>query len=535
MKTKECNFLRRTIRIGIVFIIIAFQIFSNSVVRAADLPGLIPLLANWTPQPGGYTVILINYDPSFQWTIRPGTGQYYFDGQHQITVTGAFAGFPSSLTVASSKPGYTTQSVTITGDVMGMPWNYTPNIQLISQTPNSFSAQITNYDPSLIWQWSETAGDVTLSSTGRLTVSNLKRGQSSTVTLKVSKLGYLTLTSIYTQNSQPPPMNLIPSLGQMTANNQTISLPVTNFDNYFEWSVTSTAGTPAIDRNTGLITLGGLTASQVAKVTIVDSYGGQTIGQASFLAYLSPAALNLKPQFGSPQANLNGFQVQISNYDPFFSWNVSSNLGNANVDSRGLITVTNMQPGQTATVNVSSSIQGASASYNTITVPDWPSQGLALEVTDVRQTADGFTFKINDYNRFYDYQGSTDQGQLNINTNGQGSVSGLGAGQKAHVLLNVGKNGITINSAQVDSAAVLDVNLVLPDVPIPSAKPIQKKNVTPKASQQSMTGHSKSATKTKPINTSSKPIITIICLKGSVHKFVTSVSPKCPAGFNKQN
>ena len=138
----------------LAILVVVFAAGTVNTPAHADNPALVPFLANWTPQPGGYTVVLVNYDSSYQWTFTPSTGQYYFDGQHQITVTGALGGFPSTLTVTTNKSGYATGTAKITGNVIGLPWNYTPSIQAGSQSATGFTAQITNYDSSKIWQWS---------------------------------------------------------------------------------------------------------------------------------------------------------------------------------------------------------------------------------------------------------------------------------------------------------------------------------------------------------------------------------------------
>jgi hypothetical protein len=522
--------MRNAVRILIFSLCAAF--LSPTPSQAVDQPGLVPAFANWVPQPGGYTVTIFNYDSSFQWTFTPASGQYYFDGQHQITVTGAIGGFPSTLTITTSRPGYTTQTIKITGNVIGLPWNFTPNFQLISQTASSYSVQITNFDPSVGWNWTATAGELNGSNTGVLSVSNLKRGQSSTITVTANKIGYLPAVATYTQTSQPPPLNLIPTMGQISANSSTATIPVSNFDSYFDWSVSTSTGSASIDKNSGVVTVAGLTPAQVAKVTVTDSHSGQIVGQTTFLAYLSPAALTVKPVFDTPVAGLRGFQVQISNFNPIFNWSANSSFGNASIDSNGLLTVTNMQPGQSANVNVTSMIQGATPSTNSITVATWPAQGLNLQVQEPRQTADGFNFQISDFNKFYEYQGTTTAGQLSISAGGLGVVTGLPAGQRAHVTLAVGKNGQVINSFEFDSAAVLEVVIAPapePVAPSPASSSISKSLPVKKP----MTSQTKGTTKIQNV-APAKPVITIICLKGAAHKFVTATTPKCPAGFTQQ-
>ncbi len=512
--TKQNNII---LKIGLILSILFGAVTNAGIAHAEDLPGLKAFLANWVPQPGGFTVILVNYDPSYQWTFTAATGQAYFDGNHQITVTGAFAGFSNNLTVTTSKSGYTTVKSVITGDVMGLPWNYAPNIVLSSQSAGGFTAQITNYDPAVIWQWSSTAGDVTLSSTGLLTVWNLKRGQSATITINMSKLGYITLQANYTQTSQPPPLNLIPSIGKLTPSSQSVTVPVTNFDSYFDWAVKSSTGNATIDKNTGVITISGLTATQVARVNVSDLHNGQLIGQTDFYAYTNPAALNLKPAFSEPEINLMSVKFQVANYDSLFNWSVNSSLGVATIDNSGLVTVTNLQPGQNVNVNVISQLQGQNATTASINVSTWPTKGLNLQTNDPNQVGDGFSFQISDYNPFYSYQVQVDGGQISMSSGGLVTVSGLTPGQKAIVTLSISKGIQQLNSAQVTSASLLEVNIA-PITPVASTKPAA----------------AGSSQKKKTISPPAKQVKTIICLKGNSHRFVTAASPKCPTGYKLQ-
>ena len=98
--------------------------------------------------------------------------------------------------------------------------------------------------------------------------------------------------------------------------------------------------------------------------------------------------------------------------------------------------------------------------------------------------------------------------------------------------LAVGKNGQVINSFEFDSAAVLEV--VIAPAPEPVA-PSPASSSTSKSMpvKKPMTSQSKGTTKVQNV-APAKPVITIICLKGAAHKFVTATTPKCPAGFTQQ-
>ncbi len=524
--------------------------------HAADLPGLLPQFSNWIPQNGGYTVNLLNFDSSYLWTFSSASGQVTPDVYHyKLSVTGAAPGLPTTLTVTTSRTGYASQSAQISGDVLGLKWPYTPVVELISQSDDGFTAQIQNYDPSVHWSGIATVGNLSLSNSGVITVSNLKRGQSSTITLSLNKFGYVTEVFPYAATSQPPPLTLVPSVGTPTATGQVVSIPITNFDGYFDWTVTSTAGLASIDKKLGIVSLSGLTLNQIASVTITDSHGGQVIGKTTFLEYLNDSVLTLKPTFDIPVAQIDSFQVQVNNYNPLFTWDVSASAGTATIDSGGLIAVSGLQRGQASTIQVTSYILGGSIATSSLNVSVWPSLGQSLLIGPIHQSSDGFSFQITDFNRFYDYTATVDAGQVSLTGGGFGQVSGLIPGQKAEAIVTIGKSGQNINTTQLLSAAVLEVQImpvVTPTpvpIPLPTPVPLPTRSLTPKPTLvvkkatptlkktipvQVIPPLKKKRSIVTPTSSSLKQEITIICLKGTSHKFVTSTTPKCPDGFVKQ-
>ena len=541
-----------TNKIAAIFLAVGLVVFPNvATVQAADLPGYVPMLANWIPQSGGYTVSLLGYDGSFQWTFSSSSGQVQFNSSVQtITVTGAAPLQMATLNVGTSKSGFTSESAQISGNVLGLNWNYTPSMQLVSQTADGFITQIANFDASIFWSLSATAGKATLGNTGLITVKNLNRGQSTTVTLNMNRFGYATLFATYMQSALPPPLTLIPKMGLMKISGNSILFPVTNFDNYFDWKVTTSLGSAAIDTVSGLVTVTGLTGNQIAKVLVTDFHSGQVIGQTTFLAYLYSSSLILKPAFGTAVADLKGFEVSVTNFDPVFDWTVSADVGSASIDSAGLISVTGMEPGQTSLLTVSSIIDGASASTSTLKVADWPAKGLDLTLSAPNRTGDGFNFQITDYNRFYDYSAESDFGLVSISRGGLGLVSGLIPGRKALVKITVGKNGQVINTSEISSSAYLDLQVAPVAPPIPKTTATPKATSTPKATQKpkpiatpvkTTAAPRKTPPKKKAVVTvrvpspvAKKKSVTLVCLRGLVHKYVTSPSPTCPPGFTKQ-
>ena len=68
----------------------------------------------------------------------------------------------------------------------------------------------------------------------------------------------------------------------------------------------------------------------------------------------APAAIlaALAPTFASPSSTADGFIVQVSNHDSDYTWAVNTSEGSVSISGSGLITVTELTPGLSATVTV---------------------------------------------------------------------------------------------------------------------------------------------------------------------------------------
>ena len=72
----------------------------------------------------------------------------------------------------------------------------------------------------------------------------------------------------------------------------------------------------------------------------------------------SPTGAALTPSFASPSSTADGFIVQVSNHDSDYTWAVNTSEGSVSISGSGLITVTGLTPGLSATVTVTTSRTG---------------------------------------------------------------------------------------------------------------------------------------------------------------------------------
>jgi hypothetical protein len=126
----------------------------------------------------------------------------------------------------------------------------------------------------------------------------------------------------------------------------------------------------------------------------VYTYCGTALNQTQ----LDTASLNGKtrisvcstthsPMFSSPSSYDFRFTVQITDYDPAFTYTVTASTGTVSVSSTGLITVTDLRPDQTVTVTVTTTRAGYASLTGSITgrsqvAPMLPGTKPVLEVSD---------------------------------------------------------------------------------------------------------------------------------------------------------
>ncbi|MDC1117081.1 hypothetical protein OAS73_04285, partial [Luminiphilus sp.] len=188
------------------------------------------------------------------------------------------------------------------------------------------------------WLVSTTVGSATISGTGLITVTGLAPVEGATVTVSTSKINH---------TSQ-----------QADVSGSALSIPTATIS------------------GTGLITVTGLAPGESATVTAVTTRTGYNAGTAdtSGVALTGSA---LTPTFATPTTTADGFTVQVSNYDANFTWSVNTTVGSATISGTGLITVTGLAPGESATVSAVTTRTGynastASASASSVAVPPTP-------------------------------------------------------------------------------------------------------------------------------------------------------------------
>ncbi len=245
--------------------------------------------------------------------------------------------------------------------------------------------------------------------------------------------------------------SLTPTFAALTSTADGFTVQVSNYDAEFTWDVATTAGSASIN-GTGLIAVTGLGAGQSATITVTASRAGFNDGSAEVTGSANVGAA-LTPEFGAVSSTSDGFTVQVSNYDAVYVWEVSASAGSAAIDDSGLITVSDLTPSQSATVNVTASRTGYESGAAEISGTASVGVALTPEFDGVVSTADGFTVQVSNYDAGFTWDVTPTAGTATISSSGLISVVGLTSGQSSVLTVSTTRSGYESGGADISGSA----------------------------------------------------------------------------------
>jgi uncharacterized repeat protein (TIGR02543 family) len=205
-----------------------------------------------------------------------------------------------------------------------------------------------------------------------LIVPNLSNGTSYIFQIRAKNLFG---ASTYSANASATPLGtqVNPTFGPSTSTAAGFTVNVINYDATYTYSVpqfTAGSGTITVGTPTGNIlpiTVTGMTPGSVATISIDN----QKTGFAGGTGVASGSALNAAkvPVIGNIVTLTGGFTAAVTNYDSAFTWNVSSSLGTATINTQGGISVSGVAPSTSVqlTVNATRATYAAGSTQTTVT------------------------------------------------------------------------------------------------------------------------------------------------------------------------
>lgn len=414
---------------------------SASTSASALEAGVAPQFGDLTRTEDGFTAPIDNVDAGASYEVTASRGSVSLaDGV--ITVTGLEPGEEATVTITVSKAGSTDAEQDVTGSALDA--GVAPEFGDLDRTVDGYTVDIDNLDEDASYSAVSTSGTATVEA-GVVTVTGLEPGETATVTVTVTKNGATAASAEATGRALTS--GTAPDLGSVTRTIDGFTVDVDDFDETADYTVTTTTGSATI--TDGIITVTGLEPGQSAWVTLTVTRAGDSPAQASALAFA--LAAGVAPDLGEVTRTADGFTAEIVNVDPDATYTVTSTAGAAMVID-GVVVVTGLEPGGSASVTVTASKEGSADADESVSGTALEA-GVKPEFGDLTRTASGFTVPITNLDGDASYAVSTSAGSAMI-IDGLVVVTGLEPGGSASVTVTVSKAGSTGAAESIAGAAL---------------------------------------------------------------------------------
>jgi titin len=333
-------------------------------------------------------------------TAAPGGAQCTTTGATSCTVTSLSNGTSYTFTVTATNSVGTGSASSASSAVIPTGAALTSTFASPSSTADGFTVQVSNHDSDYTYAATTTAGSVSISNAGLVTVTGLTPGQSATVTITTSRTGYAG-GSADVSGTATTGAALTSTFASPSSTADGFTVQVSNHDSDYTYAATTTAGSVSIS-NAGLVTVTGLTPGQSATVTITTSRTGYAGGSADVSGTATTGAA-LTSTFASPSSTADGFTVQVSNHDSDYTYAATTTAGSVSISNAGLVTVTGLTPGQSATVTITTSRTGYAGGSADVSGTATTGAALTSTFASPSSTADGFTVQVSNHDSDYTY------------------------------------------------------------------------------------------------------------------------------------
>jgi hypothetical protein len=424
---------------------------SNSIVVYAKKPALTPTFGAPVPTYGEYSVQITNYDPAFTWRASSVKGSASIDANGLVSVTNLGANLDDTLVVTTTRTDYVGGTAQVAATAWPLQTALTPQFGTVNEYVGGFDFQITNYDPAFTWQiWSldGNGGDFNIGSDGLVTILNSTPGVSKAVSVYAIRSGFETGRADIT--GIPIGAGLTPELANYRSTANGFTVEITNFDSNFNWSFETELGSAWMPTD-GLIEVDDLNVGEGTFLLVHATRDGYESTTTPF--YGVALSAGLVATFGNIQQIAGGFSTQITNFNSSFTWVVSSTVGTASISDSGLLTVSGLNPGDTADVTIASSADGY---LDAITTYRGVADNTALTplFSAVSRFEGGFSSRLLNFDRTFAWHAQVTAGQVSLDESGNVLVSGLSAGQSATLTVSNSRQFYAVGSGFIVGSAL---------------------------------------------------------------------------------
>ena len=275
-------------------------------------------------------------------------------------VTGLTNGQTVSGTVKATKTGHFDGESPYSGAALEAPKEFTLGTAVPGN--RSFTIPINGYDSD--WDWSQThasVGTATVDASGEtkvVRVTGLDPLQASHVTVIATRVGWID-ASVEADGAADVGGQLDPIFIDKTPTADGFTATIDNYDGDFNWDPTSTLGSAEVKSVGGVhkLVVTGVAPDTDVSATVNTTRHNYDNGTATTSSRSLKAAFIATLQ--NPSRLSGGFTVEIAGYTSRYTWSATvTPSGTATINDQGLVRVTGLQPGQSATLRVMSDRPG---------------------------------------------------------------------------------------------------------------------------------------------------------------------------------
>lgn len=225
------------------------------------------------------------------------------------------------------------------------------------------------------------------------------------------------------------------------------SMQVSNFETFnpsIKWTASTKFGDASIDENGTINVTGNLMVDDVLEVRAsngkyfrIATYSGEGFLQGTIQV----------PQFAPTSTlTLDGFKILITNYDSEKTWSATSSVGDVDIESSGLLVVSNVFAPGVISIQIDVRADGFRSISKTFTYV-MPEITPAPEVTFSSATTSSLKFEITNFNPSFNWTVSSSAGNATLSNSGSVLVTNLQPNQSATITVNVVKAGAQATKA----------------------------------------------------------------------------------------
>ena len=405
------------------------------------------------------TLKIANFDLATSYSFSMyNAGKVALNGSGELVVTNLPECDKSAFLIIAKKDGHSTRTTSVPYELVcsRLP---KPVFGPITSNPTGFTTQIQNYDPTARYSLGvSTASNALASLTpqGLLVVTGMsQRSVGAIIEVSTFKDGFLPGNSYISGFASDVSYTPIFEGPFPTANG--VIMQVKNFDSTLTWYVNlenELPGRAQIDRE-GRITVTPIRPNETVKLEIAASKSGYMVHRSS-ISLVGPAIQTpqaaLTPTFSPATSAASGFTSQITNYDPNFTWSASTTAGSVSISGSGLVAVSSLVAGQSATVTIRTTRNGYNSGAGSVTGTSSPAAIQTPTFGALSSAINGFWIPITNYDPSATWRATSNTGNAQVFPNGVVGVSGIGRNTQVRVTVTVSKNGLERTATVVGSS-----------------------------------------------------------------------------------